>query len=339
LKSTHLRSVWLARWLAAVTMLSGVSSALGQGFDYQFDYQFDDGALPSSRGAVHSASSGLNESSVYSVTGGHLNANTLGTGKYSYYVVDRSFNHSFPASLEWKAQVVQNDGQAVVVSAASGLYAWNFNLANNGVEVQGRGGWTLVVPMDTRDAFHTYRVEIPSNGSSYQLYVDDVLLYIGNADRSGTYSPTISFGDTTAKGDSSVLWDYITLSQRLRFSLTLPALFTTVFPLSDQTKAAKSGSTIPLKLQLLNAVGKNVSSPGVTVESVGLTRVSPIAPGGLVDVDGGTPDLNFRYDAALGGSGGYVYNFSTTGLDAGTYNVNFQVDGDSTTYKLQFQIR
>ena len=297
-----------------LTTLAGVSTALGQGVNYRFD---TDGVLPSSQGAIHSVSSGLNESSVYAVENGRLQADTRGTGKYSYYVVDRIFNHSFDASLQWRANVSQNDGQGVVVSVASGSYAWNFNLAENGVEVEQEGGWTLVVPMDTRDAFHSYRVEIPRNGAAFDLYVDEVLLYSGKAKEGGNNSATLSWGDTSAQGDGKVDWDYIRLSQRHSTTRTRPALVSSILPLWDQTKAVRSGRTIPLKLQVLDALGANVWSPEVIVQMA----------------------TNFRYDATLGTSGGFIYNFSTKGLNSGTYNVILNINGHLNPYKLQFQIR
>ena len=52
------------------------------------------------------------------------------------------------------------------------------------------------------------------------------------------------------------------------------------------------------------------------------------------------PDYNFRYDATLGDTGGYIYNLSTKGLTSGTWKVTFAVDGVSaSTYFVQFDVR
>jgi hypothetical protein len=336
LLTARLHSASSVQWLILSVVLAGASSAFGQGIDYQFK---TDGVLPSKQGAVHVASPGLAESSVYSVKGGFLYASTLGTGKYSYYVADRFFNHAFAATLECQARVVQNDGQAIVLSLASGSYSWALNLANDGVEVQQKGGWVQAVAMNTRDKFHTYRMEIPAKGSSFELYVDEVLVYTGDGLTGGKYFPALSWGDTVSKADSSVIWDSITLSQTVPLTLTLPTLFKTVSPLYDQTKAAKSGSTIPLKLELLNAIGSNVSHPDLTVDAARVVLVSPNAPGSTIEVEGGVPDSNFRYDPGVGRSGGYVYNFSTKGLNTGTYAVIFTVGGEETERSLQFEVR
>src|SRR5439155_1192639 len=44
--------------------------------------------------------------------------------------------------------------------------------------------------------------------------------------------------------------------------------------LYDPTKAVKSGSTIPIKLQLCDATGNDLSSSGITLHAVSVTQVS-----------------------------------------------------------------
>lgn len=79
-----------------------------------------------------------------------------------------------------------------------------------------------------------------------------------------------------------------------------------------------AGATIPIKVQLLDASGANVSSPNTTVT--------------LVDVDPSPPtpiNDSFRYDEALGGSGGgYQYNLRTRGWEPGTYTLYIKASGD-----------
>jgi hypothetical protein len=51
------------------------------------------------------------------------------------------------------------------------------------------------------------------------------------------------------------------------------------------------------------------------------------------------PDNDFRYDATLGGSGGYVYNLSTRSLSIGTWVLSITAAGDPTTHTVQFDVR
>ena len=114
----------------------------------------------------------------------------------------------------------------------------------------------------------------------------------------------------------------------------------TVCALYDQTKAHKLGSTVPVKLQLCDADGANLSSATIAVQATGLTKQDNTASG-VEDAGGAnSPDDNFRYDAALGGTGGYIYNLSTTGLSSGTWALSFTVDGvANSAYTVRFDVK
>jgi hypothetical protein len=105
--------------------------------------------------------------------------------------------------------------------------------------------------------------------------------------------------------------------------------------LYDETKTHKSGSTVPIKLQLTNAAGANVSSSSLVLRAVGTTLVSTDAAGVLEDAGNSNPDFDFRYHA---GFGGYIFNLKTTGYSPGTYVLTFRVAGDPRAYTVQFRI-
>jgi len=109
--------------------------------------------------------------------------------------------------------------------------------------------------------------------------------------------------------------------------------------LYDATKAAKSASTIPVKLQLCDGTGNNLSSPSITVHAVSITQTSTSISGPVEDSGNANPDNDFRFDSTLGGTGGYIFNLSTKGLATGTYNLNFTVTGDSAAYAAPFQVK
>jgi len=112
-----------------------------------------------------------------------------------------------------------------------------------------------------------------------------------------------------------------------------------IYALYDQTKAVKSGSTIPIKFQLYDASDLNVSASSITVHAVSVTQVSTNAPGTLEDSGNANPDLDFRYDSTLGGTGGYIFNLSTKGDSTGTYQINFTAGADPTPHYLLFQVK
>lgn len=109
--------------------------------------------------------------------------------------------------------------------------------------------------------------------------------------------------------------------------------------LYDQTRAVHSGAKIPIKLQLCDVNGTDVSSSGLVVTAVSVTQISTQAPGTLTTPGNATPDTNFRFDPTLGTTGGYIYNLSTQGLTTGTYSLSFQVSSDPTLYTVQFEVK
>jgi hypothetical protein len=111
--------------------------------------------------------------------------------------------------------------------------------------------------------------------------------------------------------------------------------------LYDPSRAAKRGSTIPLKIELCDASGKDVSSPTVTVTAVQVVQASTATTSAIVDSGNANPDSNFRFSADLGTSGGYIFNLNTGGLTTGTYFLLLTVGGDPTTHtsEVTFQVK
>lgn len=107
-------------------------------------------------------------------------------------------------------------------------------------------------------------------------------------------------------------------------------------PLYDQARAVKQGACYPIKIQLVDANGVNVSSANLTVHAASVWQVSPDAPGVLEDVGNANPDNDFRYDSTLGG---YIFNLSTKPLGIGTWNLGFTAGNDPTTHTVQFQVK
>jgi hypothetical protein len=114
-----------------------------------------------------------------------------------------------------------------------------------------------------------------------------------------------------------------------------------ILALFDQTKAAKSGSTIPIKLQLVDANGNNLSASNKTVNVVAVKLNSVAVAGTDYDSGNANPDNNFRFDPTLGGTGGYIFNLSTKNLNLGTgdYTLYFTVTGDPVVHTVNFKVK
>lgn len=109
--------------------------------------------------------------------------------------------------------------------------------------------------------------------------------------------------------------------------------------LYDQTKAAKGGSTIPIKLQLCDASSRNASSASIVVTALGVTLASSETTGELQETGNANPDDNFRYDPTLGNTGAYIFNLKTTGLGTGIYDLHFRAGVDPIIHTVKFQVK
>ena len=108
--------------------------------------------------------------------------------------------------------------------------------------------------------------------------------------------------------------------------------------LYDQTKAVQHNATIPIKLQLCDAAGHNLSSSATTVTATTVALVSGGA-GVVEDSGNANPDDNFRYDPTLPG---YIFNLSTKPLGGGTWRLNFRTSNDpagTSPYVAMFGVR
>lgn len=104
-------------------------------------------------------------------------------------------------------------------------------------------------------------------------------------------------------------------------------------PLYDDDKVNKSGSTVPVKLQLVDNAGANLSTEDKVIHVLGVSLISSETYGPVADAGNANPDGNFRF---VGDS--YIFNLKTTGYAPGTYQLYFTVGADGYVYTTQFQI-
>jgi hypothetical protein len=107
--------------------------------------------------------------------------------------------------------------------------------------------------------------------------------------------------------------------------------------LYDPNRSVKKGAAFPIKLEVCDVAGHNLSSPSIVVHAVSVTMVSTNAPGALEDSGNANPDFDFRFDSTLGVGGGYIFNLKTT--SSGTWNLNFTISGDPSTHSAKFGVK
>ncbi len=110
--------------------------------------------------------------------------------------------------------------------------------------------------------------------------------------------------------------------------------------LYDSSRAVRSGAAYPIKLQLVDANGVNVSSPDITLHALGVRKTSESTTEDVDDAGNSNEDDNFRFSEGLGGSpGGYIFNLKTRGLGSGTYEIVFTAGADPEEHSARFRVR
>jgi hypothetical protein len=154
------------------------------------------------------------------------------------------------------------------------------------------------------------------------------------------FSRLLSAGDTldfvVGVGSNGTFWND---STGLAVTITPVGPNYHVCLLYDPTKAVHSGATYPIKLQLCDASGNNLSSSTIVLHATSITLLSNSISGPVQSSGDANPNSEFRFDPSLGATGGYIFNFSTKGLATGTYNLNFTVTGEQSVYVAPFQVK
>ena len=104
--------------------------------------------------------------------------------------------------------------------------------------------------------------------------------------------------------------------------------------LYDPSKAVKSGATYPIKLQLCDVNGNNVSSAGTVLNAINIQQVSTLIDGDVITSGSANADNNFRFD-----NGSYILNLKTTGLSTGEYKLFFTAGNDPVVHSVEFQVK
>jgi len=107
----------------------------------------------------------------------------------------------------------------------------------------------------------------------------------------------------------------------------------------DQEKEYKAGSTIPVRLQLCDAAGRNLSAPQIAVTATAVTNVAGTISQPPEDAGGANPGNLFRYVGGNSEQAGYLFNLSTKNLVANEYRLAFSVDGDPIVHTVKFVLR
>ena len=105
----------------------------------------------------------------------------------------------------------------------------------------------------------------------------------------------------------------------------------------DQTRSVQGGATFPIKLQICDANGNNLSSQSTVLHATAILAASGVA-GPVQDSGNANPDNDFRSTGGNGSNAAYIFNLSTDGLPTGTYALQFAVQGDPVLHTVFFGV-
>jgi len=173
----------------------------------------------------------------------------------------------------------------------------------------------------------TYGGTVPTITPSYSGFVngDDA----GNVKTAPTCSTTATASSTvgtytsscSGAGAANYTFSYVPGSVTVTYGITA---------LHSQVAANKSGSTIPIKVQLMDGDGTNISSAAVVL-TLKATAVTPNP--------GSQPTGTFTFIASSEVGPMYQYDLKTKRYPKGTYTLWFSVTGDPIPHSVAFVIR
>jgi trimeric autotransporter adhesin len=105
----------------------------------------------------------------------------------------------------------------------------------------------------------------------------------------------------------------------------------------NEDKSKKAGATIPVRIELCDSEGNNISSRDITVSAYQLVKTSNGASNEIDPEDAGNanPDDDFRFAGDR-----YIYNLNTRGMSNGTWKMKFAVDGvQHESYYVTIQLK
>jgi len=160
--------------------------------------------------------------------------------------------------------------------------------------------------------------------------------FIASDGVTATYSRTM--GDTVAGSPYTIsatlsptgaLGNYDITYNTAKFTITYGVCL-----LFDNSKAVQKNATIPIKLNLCDVNGVNVSSSAVVLSATNLVWSGVQSAPEVQDSGNANPDDNFRF---TGGS--YLFNLSTKNLWSGKWGLEFKANGDSLSHIVSFNVK
>jgi large repetitive protein len=183
----------------------------------------------------------------------------------------------------------------------------------------------------------TIRLNQPTDGATYVLNEVKRANYSCTATPSGvkSCSGTVPDGNRIETGSVGTKTFTVTAVDKAGNSTTKTITYNVTYGIKvlyDQDQRRNEGSTVPIKIRLIDDRGENVSSSRVKVQAIDLIRKGDR---NSISLPGGD-DSNFRYDR---GDDAYIFNLKTKHFQSGTYVLSFTASNDSVVHTVTFRVK
>lgn len=315
--STSTLSQIVNKLAATVTLSSSASpSVFGQSLTFAITVSPASGSgTPTGTVVLQDGSTTLSTLTLVSGKASFTTA-SLAIGSHSItasYAGDANFNSSSSSPL---AQTVNKASTATTLSSSANPSTLNQSVtftATVGVTAPGAGTPTGSVTFnDGSNALTT----VPLNSNGTATFTTSTLA-VNSHSVTAVYSGDSSFNGSTG-----------TLTQNVQYGICVQY---------DQTRSVQGGATFPIKVEVCDANGNNLSSQSIILHATAVIAASGVA-GPVQDSGNANPDYDFRNVGGSGQNSGYVFNLDTSGLATGTYALQFSVSGDPVPHTVFFGV-
>ncbi len=172
----------------------------------------EDGVLPSLRGLAYMGT--VPEQTAYSVSNGQLHLNTLAADGTAVYWLPNAYDPARSFVLEFRMKVYPGTQlYGVGFEVSDSVNDFELGFADNGLALPPPRN---VIPFNTTDGFHTYRLSAPANSTAYQLFIDGVLVASEQVTPTGDPGQRFIFGDSSNGPNAQADIEYIRFCQAPR---------------------------------------------------------------------------------------------------------------------------
>jgi VCBS repeat-containing protein len=290
-------------------------SVFGQGVTFTITVAASGASTPT--GAVTLQQDGSSTMTTLSLVNGQASFTTASLAIGSHSITASYGDGNFNSSSSTLAQMVNKASTATTLSSSASPSTLSQSVTfTAAVSVVAPGAGTLTGSVTFNDGSNALTT-VPLNSNGMATLTTSSLA-VNSHSITAVYSGDSNFNSSTGS-----------MMQSVQYGICAQY---------DQTRSVRGGATFPIKIQICDANGNNLSSQFIVLHATAIIAASGVA-GPVQDSGNANPDNDFRNVGGSGQNAGYIFNLSTDGLTTGTYALQFTVTGDPVLHTVFFGVQ